>query len=257
MYKTKLLTSVLVALAVLFTQVGLVAAAPTAQETTPLTGTIESIVIETDPSGVTTVLVTLLDDPGTTQTVRLSVETAAALGLVTLDPTTNEPVVDETQVGQTVEIDPTTVIPDESAEETLHPIAMLLGTFFDEDSSVIEEYHEDGFGFGVIAQALWMSRNLTEDASLAADILQAKRDGDYSAFFPEGTENVPTNWGQFKKAFSEKKNNLGAIVSGQADPTQDDTLHSSAEDEHGNGKNKEKGKGKDKNRDNRNNGNRP
>ena len=254
MYKTKLLTSVLLALAVLFAQVGLVAAAPTAQETTPITGTIESITTETDSNGVTTILVTLLDDQGTTQTVRLSVETAAALGLVAVDPTTSEPIVDETQVGQTIEIDPTTVIPDESVEETLHPIAVLLGAFFGEDSSVINGYHEDGFGFGVIAQALWMSRNINEDASLAGDILQAKKDGDYSAFFPEGTENVPTNWGQFKKAIAEKKNNLGVVVSGQAAPEQDDSLSTAAEDEHGSGKNKDK---KDKNKNNRNNGNRP
>lgn len=246
MYKTKLLTSILLALAVLFAQVGLVGAAPTAQETTPITGTIESITAETDSNGVTTVLVTLLDDQGTTQTLRLSLETAVALGLVALDPVTNEPLIDESQVGQTVEIDPTTVIPDVPVEENLHPIAVLLGTFFGEDSSVINGYHEDGFGFGVIAQALWMSKNLNEDASLAGDILQAKKDGDYSAFFPEGTENVPTNWGQFKKAVSEKKNNLGVIVSDQAES--EDTLNSTStvEDENGNGNGKNKNKNKEK-----------
>lgn len=250
MYKTKLLASILVAIAVLFAQVGTVAAAPTAQETTPITGTIQSITTETDTNGVTTVLVTLLDDQGTTQVVRLNLDTAVELGLVTLDPVTSQPVVDETQVGQTVEIDPTTVIPDEPAEETLHPIAVLLAAFFGEDGSVVNGYHEDGFGFGVIAQALWMSRNINDDASLAGDILQAKRDGDYSAFFPEDTENVPTNWGQFKKAVAEKKNNLGVIVSGQADP--EDTTNPSVEveQEHGNGKDKDKGngKGKDKNK---------
>ena len=254
MYKTKLLASILLAVAVLFAQVGMVAAAPIAQETTPITGTIESITTETDTNGVTTVLVTLVDDQGTTQTVRLSVETAVALELVTVDPVTNEPVVDDTQVEQTVEIDPTTVIPDEPVEETLHPIAVLLAAFFGEEGSVVNGYHEDGFGFGVIAQALWMSKNINDDASLAGDILQAKRDGDYSAFFPEGTENVPTNWGQFKKAVSEKKNNLGVIVSGQAeseDTLSEDTLNSSstAEDEHGNGKNKNKDKGNGKNKD--------
>jgi hypothetical protein len=248
MYKTKFLASILMAIAVLFAQVGMVAAAPTAQDTTPITGTIESITTETDSNGVTTVVVTLLDDMGATQTVRLSVETAVALGLVTVDPVTNEPVVDTTQVGQTVEIDPATVITDEPTEESLHPIAVLLAAFFGEDGSVVNGYHEDGFGFGVIAQALWMSRNINDDASLAGDILQARKDGDYSAFFPEGTENVPTNWGQFKKAVAEKKNNLGVIVSGQADS--EDALSTSAVDEHGNGKDKDKGngKGKDKNK---------
>ncbi len=131
MSSTKLLASILLVLTVLFAQVGVVAAAPQTQDTTPVTGTIQSITTETDANGVTTVLVTLLDDQGATQTVRLSVDTAVALNLVTLDPTTQEPVVDETQVGQPVEIDPTTVIPDEApAEESVHPIAWLLAEFF-------------------------------------------------------------------------------------------------------------------------------
>ena len=247
MFRTKLLTSILLAMAVLFTQVGMVAAAPAAQDTTPITGTIQSITTETDANGVTTVLVTLLDDLGATQTVRLSVETAASLGLVTLDPVTSEPVVDETQVGQLIEIDPTTVIPDETPEEPVHPIAALLAAFFGEDASVVNDYHEDGFGFGVIAQAMWMSKNINEDASLAGLILDAKRSGDYSEFIlPDGS--TPTNWGQFKKAVSEKKNNLGIIVSGNADP--DDSTNSSTDEkfEHGNGKDKDKGNSKDKNK---------
>jgi hypothetical protein len=246
MLKTKYIVSILLAVTVMFAQVGLVAAAPATQGTTPITGTIQSITTETDVNGITTVLVTLLDDLGATQTVRLSVDTAVALGLVTVDPVSNEVAVDETQVGQTVEIDPTTVIPDEPApEEPVHPIAALLAAFFGEEGSVVNGYHEDGFGFGVIAQALWMSKNLNDDASLAGLILEAKKSGDYSAFtLPDGSS--PTNWGQFKKAVSEKKNNLGVIVSGQADP--DDTLNPFADQEHGNGKNKDKGKGKHRNR---------
>jgi hypothetical protein len=245
MFKTKLLSSIVLAIAVLFAQVGLAAAAPTAQDTTLITGTIQSITTETDTNGVTTVIVTLLDDLGATQTVRLSVDTAAALGLVTLDPVTSEPVVDETKVGQPVEIDPTTVIPDETPEEPVHPIATLLAAFFGEEASVVNDYHEDGFGFGVIAQAMWMSKNLNEDASLAGLILEAKKTGDYSEFIlPDGS--TPTNWGQFKKAVSEKKNNLGVIVSGNADP--DDNVNPSAQTEHEHGKDKGNGKGKDKNK---------
>jgi len=245
MLKTKYIISTLLAVTLLFAQVGLVAAAPTTQDTTPITGTIQSIATETDTNGVTTVLVTLLDDLGATQTVRLSVDTAVALGLVTVDPVSNEVVVDETQVGQTVEIDPTTVIPDEpTTEEPIHPIAALLAAFFGEEGSVVNSYHEDGFGFGVIAQALWMSKNLNDDASLAGLILEAKKSGDYSAFtLPDGS--TPTNWGQFKKAALEKKNNLGVIVSGQADS--DETLNPSAEQDHGNGKNKNKDKGRGRN----------
>lgn len=248
MLKTKYILSILFAVTLLFAQVGIVAAAPTTQGTTPITGTIQSITTETDTNGVTTVLVTVLDDLGATQTVRLSVDTAVTLGLVTVDPITNEVIVDATQVGQSVEIDPTTVIPDApTSEEPIHPIAALLAAFFGEDGSVVNGYHEDGFGFGVIAQALWISKNLNDDASLTGLILEAKKSGDYSAFtLPDGSS--PTNWGQFKKAALEKKNNPGLIISGQADS--DETLNTSIENDHGNGKNKDKsnGKGKDKNK---------
>ena len=248
MFKTKLLASILLIATVLFAQVGIVAAAPLTQDSTPITGTIQSITTETDASGLTTVLVTLLDDQGATQTVRLSVDTAVALGLVTVDPITNEVVVDETQVNQPVEIDLATVIPDQpTEEESVHPIAALLAAFFGEEPAIVDAYHDDGFGFGVIAQAMWMSGKLGDDASLTGLILEAKKSGDYSAFtLPDGSS--PTNWGQFKKALSDKKNNLGVIVSGHAN--QDDATDSSTQQIHGNGNNNGHGhgKGKDKNK---------
>ena len=262
MSKIKIIAGVLLVLAVLFTQVGNVAAAPKLQDTTPVTGTVQSVTTETNADGVTTVLVTLVDDQGATQTLRLSLETAVILSLVTLDPTTKEPVVDETQIGQTVVVDPTTIIPEETSDESVHPIAWLLGQFFNEEPAVIDGYHEDGFGFGVIAQALWISQNLTGTESevgnvaLAEEILQAKQEKDFEAFFeahPEylGDGPAPSNWGQFKKLLQEKKNNLGVIVSGQEEP---DTLTDPAPanpQDHGNGRDKEK---KDKN-NNGNNGN--
>ena len=61
-----------------------------------------------------------------------------------------------------------------------------------------------------------MSHNYGGDASLAGVILEAKTTGDYSAITLEDG-STPTNWGQFKKALSEKKNNLGSVVSGHAD----------------------------------------
>lgn len=228
----KLLGSVLVVLAVLFAQVGNVAAAPQAQDTTPITGTIVSIVTEMDAEGTTIVVVTL--EGG--QTVRMSVETAVTLGLVTLDPTTNEPVVDETKVGQIV------VIPEE--EEDVHPIAEILGDYFEVDPSVVNEYHEDGFGFGVIAQAMWMSEGLNGDASAAGLILEAKRSGNYEAFtLPDGSS--PTNWGQFKKALKENKDkhNLGVIVSGHAD---DDDAEDKGNDKDKKDKKEKKDKNKNK-----------
>jgi hypothetical protein len=253
MFNTKVLASILFILAVMFAQVGNVAAATQTQDTTLITGTVQSIASETDANGVTTVVVTLLDDQGTTQTVRLTVDTAVSLGLVTLDSVTNEPVVDETQIGQTVEIDPTKVIPDEEpTEEDIHPIAALLASFFDEDPSVINSYHEDGFGFGVIAQALWMSESINGDATAAGLILEAKRSGDFSAFeLPDGSS--PTNWGQFKKAILQKdKKNLGIIVSGHAEEEDSSSLQ-----DHGNGKEKDKDKGKDKDKNKEKNKNHP
>jgi hypothetical protein len=243
MFNTKYLASFLLVLAVLFAQVGTAAAAPQFQETTPLTGTIQSITTETGANGVTTVVVTLVDEQGSTQTLRLSVETAVALGLVTVDPVTNEPVVDETKVGQTVEIDPTTVIPEE--EEAVHPIAAILASFFGVQPSVVNGYHEDGFGFGLIAQAMWIAKGLDGDAATAGLILEAKRTGDYSAFvLPDGA--TPTNWGQFKKAaLGKDKKNLGIIVSGHAE-SEEGTLPQ--DHGKGNGKDKDKGNGKDKNK---------
>lgn len=256
--KTKLMASILLIAAVLFAQVGIVAAAPPAQGTTPLTGTIQSIVAGKDANGTTTIVVTFTDAQGATQTARVSVETAVSLGLLkvdpatsqpVIDPTTGLPVVDETKLSTPVTIDPTTVIPDEPVEEEpVHPISKLLGDFFGVDGSVIDGYHQDGFGFGVIAQALWMSRNIsgTEDgdAELAGCILDAKKNGTYGECFDFGDEPVPTSWGQFKKVFSEKKNNLGVIVSGKAD--KDNTTDPDEQQEHGNGKDKDKDKNKEK-----------
>jgi len=246
---------------VLFAQAGHAAAAPLAQTPTTITGTIQSIMLETDANNVTTVLVTFVDAQNVTQTVRISVDTAVALGLVTLDPITSAPVVDETQIGQSVMIDPTTVIPDTTTEEAVNPISTLLAGFFNVDASIVDGYHNDGFGFGVIAQALWMSRNLTGtedqtgDASLAGDILKAKQDKDFAAFFethPEyltDSQTVPTNWGQFRKAFSNKKNNLGVVVSGHGDES-----NTSTQQEHGNGNGNGQGNGNN-NGNNGNNGN--
>ena len=234
MKNLKLITTLLLAFSFLFAQVGNVAAAPLAQDSTPITGTIATIAVEPDANGDPLVVVTLEDG----QVYQFSVETAASLGLLVLDPVTQEPVLDPvtglpqadvTQEGQPIEFLPTDVIPDETEEEeSVHPISALLAAFFDEDASVIDEYHTDGFGFGVIAQALWMSKNLADDASLTEDILLAKQDKDFESFFedhPEYLENfdgtAPSNWGQFKKGLLEKKNNLGNVVSGHAEEEDD------------------------------------
>lgn len=240
MSKTKLITSLLLAMAVLFAQVGIVAAAPPAQDTTP--PVITGITTETDENGVTTVLVTLQVEGQPDQTVRISLDYALELGLI--DEATQEPVLPEDVPADTT-IDPTQVIEvvpgEEPIEADVHPISWILANFFFKDdpemASVIDSFHtgdneaDQVFGFGVIAQALWMAKDSggNTDIELVGDILQVKSDKDYEAFFeahPElgeqFGEELPTNWGQFKKVLKEKKNNLGVIVSGQADESTED-----------------------------------
>lgn len=245
MFRSKIFAGVLLVLAVLFAQVGTVFASPAAQETTPITGTIQNISLETDETGATTaVLVTVLDGEGMTQAVRISVETAVALGLVTVDPATNVVSVVESKVGQPVEIDPATILPEEEVD--VHPIAAILASFFGMEAGVVQGYHEDGFGFGVIAQALWMAKGLNDDPTTAGLILEAKRTGDYSAFIlPDGS--IPTNWGQFKKAaMGKEKKNLGLIVSGHAENDEDGQQKNGNGNGQGKDNNPGKGKGKDK-----------
>ena len=251
MFKTKSLAGILLVMAVLFAQVGIVAAAPQTQEgtTTTITGTITKIETQIDENGETIVLVTLEGY----QTISLSAQEAADNLLY--DMTTQALTA---QVGESVElvVDPNDVIVDEEPEADVHPIAAILASFFGEDPGVINAYHEDGFGFGVIAQAMWVSDSINGDASAAGLILEAKESGDYSNIIlsdgtvfalPDGT--VPTNWGQFKKALSDKKNNLGIIVSGHAE-TGDESADLNAQQEHGKGYGKDNnpGKGNGKNK---------
>jgi hypothetical protein len=268
MSSTKLLASILLVLAIMFAQVGNVAAAPQTQDgtTTTITGTIQTITVDPDTNAV--LVTVLLEDQVTTQTVSLDPLDPAYSDL--FNPDTHEL---KAQVGDSVawEVNSADVVPDEEpVEPDVHPISWLLAQFFfdgDPDiATAIDSFHngdfkiigDDGteqtldqvFGFGVIAQALWMSRNLTEDGTADADlaglILQAKQTGDYSEFVLDDG-STPTNWGQFKKALLDKKNNLGMIVSGHAD--QDDSSNPLLTQQHGNGKDKDnKGKGKDKNK---------
>jgi hypothetical protein len=261
MRQTKILFSIMLAAIFLATQIMAVGAAPASQETTPITGVVESITLETDAeTGEILVAVLLSDGMGGTQTVRLSLEDAKTLGLVTDE---GEPVDPATIVDPLV-IDPTLVIPetDEEAEEQAeHPVGSALSDFFSEllgvDYDTVMGYHDDGAGFGVIAQALWMTNALDGDSDMFAVIMDAKLNNDFSAItLPDGSE--PQNWGQFRKAVmhdrEKSKENLGAIMSGRADnnpeevPPLDDQIQ-------GNGNNPDKdksnnGKGPDKDKSN-------
>ncbi len=262
MLKARIFFSLLLALALLGLQVGAVFAAPPQQTTTPITGTVTSIVPETDANGVTTVLVTVDDGSGNTQTVRLSVDTAVSLNLVTLDISGN-PVVNNAAIGTSVSIDPTTVLPDQTSTTTeQQPVATALTNFFSSllgvDYNTIMTIHQQGVGFGVIAQALFLTKELGGDTSLFAAIVEAKQSGDYSSIvLPDGTS--PKNWGQFRKALLDNKENLGQIMSGHADNGSSTTISSPANG-NGNGKNagnNGQGQGKGKNNGANGNGHKP
>jgi hypothetical protein len=112
-----------------------------------------------------------------------------------------------------------TPTPEPTEEPTVHPVASALAAFFADilglDYDEIMDYHEDGMGFGVIAQACWMSYALEGDATSLSDILAAKKSGDFSSIMlPDG--GTAKNWGQFKKAVlssDRAEKNLGAIMS--------------------------------------------
>ena len=86
-----------------------------AQEgTTPLTGMVQSVVLETDPeTSVITAVVTLVDALGETQVVRISLETAVELGLVDLQ----QAVVEIPEGGIEVTIEATDILIHEDVDD--------------------------------------------------------------------------------------------------------------------------------------------
>ncbi len=218
----KLFTSMFIVLTLLTMTAG----TAFAQDATLITGTVQTVVIETNATtSESVVVVTLLDETaGTTQTVKISLEAAVTLGLVTTDATTGENVV---VVGQTVEIDPTIVIPEEDTtvptEEAQHPVGSALTDFFSSllgvDYETIMTYHEEGIGFGVIAQALWLSKNLDGGTDTFDALLEAKKSGDYSAItLPDGS--TPDNWGDVVRSH-KKGENLGSVMSDKTKSNKD------------------------------------
>ena len=217
MNKKKFLISLVLVISILITQVGTVFAAPTLQAFPPIAGTLQSITLETDPNTViTTVVVDVVSESQagqTTQTVRINQKTAEQLGLVIIDGD-GKPMINDFALGQLIEIDPTTIIPEQ--EETQHPAGSALATFFSNveglDYETIMTAHDEGFGFGVIAQALWLTTKLDGNSDIFRTILDAKKTGNYSDFILEdGT--TPKSWEQFRKAILEKKNGLGVVKS--------------------------------------------
>jgi len=269
MRRLKIVSSIVLATIFLATQIMVVGAAPARQETTP-PGTVESITLEPGATTEETVVVVVLSDgEGGTQTVRLDLVYAQFLGLV--DESGNP--VDPITLVEPVEIDPDLVlpeVPEETEEEAQHPVGSAISNFFSDilgvDYDTVMEYHNDGVGFGVIVQALWMTNALNdtgdtemtpeESAALFAAILDAKQNKDYSAItLPDGS--TPQNWGQFRKAVMQdrekSKENLGAIMSGRADNGQEEDALVEDAQIHGNGNNPDKANG-NKDKDKSNNG---
>lgn len=242
----KFITSLILALAVLAGQVGVVLAAPGAQSLSPITGKVQSIVLETNTTTNTTTVRVVLDVNGTPQSISLSLTTATTLNLITIDAN-NIPSVNNAALGSSVTIDPATILPEPPPiEEKQHPVGAALSDFFSSLTGVnydtIMNFHHDGIGFGVIAQALWMTSKLGGDTSLFMKILEAKKTGDYSQItLPDGT--IPQNWGQLKKALlkGNKDNSVGdAKSNGKDKPDNNGNGHSN---NNGNGKDNNPGKG--------------
>lgn len=240
-------------------------------------GTITAVVMETD-LGVTTVLVSLEDSNGLVHTVRLSLESAVAEGLVIpdaeligtdvgdilyhvdpfdvlasgvinsmafvaeppptvlvasiTDATTTDDytfeletavfnfliIVDETKIGEFVTFDPFIILESSEYGKAVSKVGTFFGSFLGVDYATLQAYHDDGYGFGEITQAAWMTYLLGGDGSLLEQILAAKESGDFSGIILADGSTV-TSWGQLRKAvLTDPKQNLGQIISGKADP---------------------------------------
>jgi hypothetical protein len=225
MSRAKALISILMVLILIALSGASVWAAPGGQEEEPqqpttIRGIVEEIEVDEEANTVfvTLALVDETDQPtGETQRVSMSLAKAQELGLVDEAGNPSYP------------SDPITITLGDDVQviqEVEHPVALALAEFFGNELDLdIMGAHEDGFGFGLIAQACWMSYALEGDATLFRDILDAKKghtlgDLDLTAIeVPEG--ETPTNWGQFKKVVLGSKKaqrNLGEIMSGRAEP---------------------------------------
>jgi hypothetical protein len=246
MKTSKILVAFVLAIALLSTQVGVVIAAPVS-EAAILIGKVTEVTLETDANtAVTTVLVKISDENGNSQSFRISQQTALDLGILIPDINGGIPVINPDVFELTIQIDPKTVISDNEADR--HPVGDALATFFSDtiniDYDTIMKAHEEGVGlckgstgFGVIAQALWLTQKLKEEfemdtSELFCAILLAKETGNYGKFVLEDG-STPKNWGQFRKAVldGDKKGNLGIVMS---DKDKDKSKNANNGDNNGN-----------------------
>ena len=258
MHRAKYFISLGLVTIILFVQVGGVFAAPALQNPNPVTGIIQSITLETDSTtGVTTVILDLVNHDQIIQRVRISQKKAIGLGVIILNED-GKPGINSLALGKAIEVDPKDAIP--AQEENQHPVGSALATFFSDVPGVnyesIMAVHEQGIGFGVIAQTLWLTKKLEGNSKVFEKLLKAKQSGDYSAFIlADGS--TPQNWGQLKKAILEadKNGNGSALLSEINENAIDGTVENNKQkdkdkeknnNENGTGNNKDKEKDKNK-----------
>ena len=240
MKQLKITTILVIVFALMLTQAGSALAAPSLQEGF-ITGTVTNLECGTDLENPS-VFVTL-DVDGVSQTLEIDLATAASLGLIALDTECSTDAFEDVFDAE-ISIDPATLILEEEVPQ--HPVGAALSAFFTDiaDYETIMAAHEDGTGFGVLAQALWLTMKMEGNSDTFLAIVEAKKTKDFSDFFLEDG-STPQNWGQFKKAVlnGDKKGNLGVVMSSKEDKINN-----------GNGQDKEKtNNGQDK--DKTNNGN--
>jgi hypothetical protein len=253
MNKTNFLISLVLAFTFLIGQTGSVLAAPASQESDLLAGILTSISLETDPNtGITIVIIQIQSPDQTTQTLRISQKTAIASGLVALDGDGNL-AINKLALGKLVEIEPAEVI---SAEQTdRHPVADALATFFSDvpgmDYDTIMAERDKGIGFSVIAQALWLTKQLQGNSETFEKLLHARETNDYSDFKFGG--ETPENWGQLRKAIldGKKVDKAGNAESNQSNNKQNKNKNKNNNKDNGNssnenGNNEDKDKNKNK-----------
>ena len=246
MKKFKFLMVPLIVLALLVVQTGGVFAAPELQEGF-ITGAVTAITCEIDPDTLaSTFYITVEVADGVFETVHVDQATAEALGVVTANTVCNsDGTVTGADLSIIVSIDPATIIPTE--EEPQHPVGAALALFFSDatDYDTIMSAHDDGTGFGLIAQALWLTIKMEGDSETFLAIIEAKKTKDFSAFVLDDG-STPTNWGQFKKAAlnGDKKNNLGVVMSHKNNEDKTNNGNGQNKDKSNNGKSEEKKKDK-------------
>ena len=215
----KLSLSLLMAFSLLLAQGGRVFASSAGQDALPVSGVVQSLTLATDAStGVTTVIVDIVKGNDLSQPVRVSLETAFSLGLVVLSEE-GKPGINHFALGKPVEIHPRNIIPDHPVDQ--HPLGSALATIFSNipgmDYETIMIAHQQGIGFGVIAETLWLTTRLEGNSEVFEAILHARQTGDYSAFtLEDGT--TPKNWGQLRQLILDPKNDLHVVT-----PHQDHT----------------------------------